>query len=88
MKLIVTKDVTTIEIHILNRMSGNEKDMLYSNETTGVVFTAVLERPKFITRDIRKETSEKNRSNGLFQYVNPVMTNSIIDIICIAVFPT
>ena len=81
MKLTVNKDVTTIEIHILNRTSGSKNGMLYSNETTGVVYTAVLVRLRFITRDMQKETSEKNQSNGSFQFANPVMTNSTGDIL-------
>lgn len=79
MKLTVDKDAITIEIHILNRTSGTENGMLYSNETTGVVYTAVHARLRFITRDMQKETSEKNQSNGSFQFANPVMTNNTGD---------
>lgn len=80
MKLAVDRDVTTIETHILNRTTGNENGMLYSSATTGVVSIAVLARLRFITRDMQKETLEKNQLNGSFQFANPAMTNSTGDI--------
>ncbi len=73
--------MTTIEIIILNRTNGNENGMLYSSETTGLVCTAVLVRLRFITRDMQKETLEKNQLNGSFQFANPAMTDSTGDIL-------
>lgn len=58
-------------------MIGKENAMLFSNETIGHVFTVENERHKYITKDMRKETLEKNQSNGLFQFVNLAMTNNI-----------
>jgi hypothetical protein len=58
-------------------MIGNVNDMLFSKETIGNVLTVVLVRHKYITKDTRKETLEKNQSNGLFQFVNLAMTINI-----------
>ena len=58
-------------------MIGKENAMLFSNETIGHVFTVENERHKYITKDMRKETLEKNQSNGLFQFVNLAMINNI-----------
>ena len=41
-------------------MIGKENAMLFSNETIGHVFTVENERHKYITKDMRKETLEKN----------------------------
>lgn len=81
MKLAVDRDVTTIEILILNRTNGSENGMLYSNVITGAVYTAVPVRLRFITRDMQKEILERNRFNGSFQFVNRAMTNSTDDIV-------
>jgi len=51
--------------------------MLFSNETNGHVFIVENVRPKYITKDMRRETLEKSQSNGLFQFVNFAMTNNI-----------
>lgn len=58
-------------------MIGSENDMLFSKETIGHVSTVENVRHKYITKDMRRETSEKNQSNGLFQFVNLAMTNNI-----------
>ena len=58
-------------------MIGNENDMSFLKETIGNVYIVVLVRHRFITKDMQRETSEKNQSNGLFQFVNLAMTNNI-----------
>ena len=58
-------------------MIGSENDMSFLKETIGNVSTAVLVRHKFIIKDMRKETLEKNQSNGSFQFANLAMTNNI-----------
>jgi hypothetical protein len=58
-------------------MIGSENDMSFSKETIGNVSTVVLVRHKFIIKDMRKETLEKNQLNGSFQFVNLAMTNNI-----------
>lgn len=68
-------------MNILNRTNGNENGTLYSNEITGAVYIAVLVLLRFITNDMQKEISERNQSNGLFQFANLVMTPSIVDIV-------
>lgn len=55
--------------------------MLYSNETIGIVSIAVLVQLKFITRDMQRETLEKNQLNGSFQFANHAMTRSTGDIL-------
>ena len=58
-------------------MIGNENDMSFLKETIGNVYIVVLVRHRFITKDMQRETLEKNQSNGLFQFVNLAMTNNI-----------
>ena len=58
-------------------MIGRENDMSFSKETIGNVYTVVLARHKFITKDMQKETLEKNQLNGSFLFVNLAMTNNI-----------
>lgn len=58
-------------------MIGSENDMLFSKETIGHVSTVENVRHKYITKDMRRETLEKNQSNGLFLFVNPAMINNI-----------
>ena len=82
MTLGVNKGVTTIETNILTRTIGNENGMWYSSEITGAVYTAVLPLLRFITNDMQKETSEKNQSNGSFQFANHAMTQSTTDSSC------
>jgi hypothetical protein len=60
-------------------MNGNENVLLYSKGTTGNVCIAVVVRLRFITRDMQKETLEKNQLNGSFQFANRVTTNSTGD---------
>lgn len=57
-------------------MNGNESGMLCSSEITGVVYTVVLVRHRFITRDMQKEILEKNRLNGSCQFASPAMTSN------------
>ena len=58
-------------------MIGSENDMSFSKETIGNVSTVVLVRHRFITKDMQRETLEKNQSNGLFQFANHAMTDNI-----------
>src|SRR5687768_15754434 len=73
-------------MNILNRTNGKENVLLYSNEITGFVYIAELVLLRFITNDMQKRISEKNQSNGWFQFANLVMTPSIIDILKIPSF--
>jgi hypothetical protein len=67
-------------MNILNRTSGNENDMSYSSEITGVVYIVVAVLLRFIINDMQKEISERNPSNGSFQCANLVMTPGIVDV--------
>ena len=58
-------------------MIGSENDMLFSKETIGNASTVVLVRQRFITKDMQRETLEKNQSNGSFQFATLAMTNNI-----------
>ncbi len=58
-------------------MIGSENDMLFSKETIGHVSIVEKVLHKCITKDMRRESLEKNQSNGLFQFVNLAMTNNI-----------
>lgn len=69
----------TIETTILNRTSGSENDMWFSNETTGVVCIVALALLRFITNDMQKEISVRNQSNGSFQFASLVMTPGTTD---------
>jgi hypothetical protein len=67
-------------MNILNRMSGNENDMLYSSEITGVVCIAVAALLRFITNVMQKKISERNQLNGSFQFANLAMTPGTVDV--------
>ena len=67
-------------MNTLNLTIGNENDVLYSREITGVAYIVVVTPLRFITNDMQRETSEKNQSNGSFQSANLAMTNSIGDL--------
>ena len=58
-------------------MIGSENDMSFSKETIGNVSTVVLVRHRFITKDMQRETLEKNQSNGSFQFANLAMRDNI-----------
>ena len=51
--------------------------MLYSNEITGVVYTAVPVQLKYITRDMQNTILEKNQSIGSSQSASLVMMHNI-----------
>ena len=58
-------------------MIGSENDISCSKERIGNVSTVVLVRHRFITKDMQRETLEKNQSNGSFLFVKLVMTKNI-----------
>ena len=60
-------------------MNGNENGMSCSRGITGAACIVVVVLLKFITNVMQKEISGKNRSSGLFRFVNLVMMHSIIE---------
>lgn len=64
---------------ILNRTNGDVSGMLYSNETTGVAYTAVVMPIRFIISDTQKEISGKSQLNGSCRFANLVMMLGIVE---------
>jgi hypothetical protein len=60
-------------------MNGGVKDMLFSKETTGGVFTVDHLQPKFTIKDMPEKELEKSPSNGWYPSARNVMNLDIIE---------